>query len=257
MNSLLNSHRAQRIWVIAKNDFLQRYYDSWLGVLWAFLNPAARIAIYYLVFAFLIFKNNDPNFILYLFLGVIPWSFFAESTKRGMKVITSKRYLIENIRMSRHELFVAHIVSALLGFAFNMGTYFLFRLFFDAPLSMHALWAIPSLVLLVVFAYSVSQLLSIVFAFMRDLDHVWDIALMAGFWSVPVIWDQNFVFEHYQFMLYINPITGVVINLRQALLFDQAPHWNLMLWDAAYVGIALLLSTWAFNRWSHLAVERK
>ncbi|HAS36509.1 MAG TPA: ABC transporter permease, partial [Flavobacteriales bacterium] len=70
------SPRWERVWLLAKMDFLQRYYGSSLGLLWAFLNPLARLLVYYFVFSYLIFKNQDPDFILYLFMGIIVWGFF-------------------------------------------------------------------------------------------------------------------------------------------------------------------------------------
>lgn len=257
ITSSLDSHRFQRIWVLAKHDFLQRYYGSYLGVIWAFLNPMFRLTIYYLVFSFLIFKNRDPEFILYLFLGVMPWSFFSESTKRGMKVLMNKRYLIENIRIVKLDLFVSHTLSASFALGFNMAIYFLFRLFFDVELTFHAFWLLPLLLNLLLIGFLVSMLLSTLFLFFRDLDHVWDIAMMAGFWTVPIIWDQRFIFENYTFMLYVNPLTGIVINIRQVLLYGQHPIYDLLLYDLAFTGAIALVAMLVFNRYAKLAAERR
>jgi len=243
--------------VLAKHDFLQRYYGSFLGVIWAFLNPMFRLAIYYFVFAFLIFKNRDPEFILYLFLGIMPWSFFSECTKKGMKVLQNKRYLIENIRILRTDLFVAHVLSALIALGFNMAIYFVFRLFFDVEITLHALWLVMYIFMLLAFGFALSMLLSTAFIFFRDLDHVWDIVLMAGFWTVPIIWDQQFIFDNYTFMLYINPITGIVINIREVLLYGHPPLMGLMLYDMAYIGLLLLISFALFKKYSPIAAEKR
>ncbi|MEZ4720855.1 MAG: ABC transporter permease [Flavobacteriales bacterium] len=250
-----SDNRIQRIWILAKHDFLQRYYGSSLGVIWAFLNPIFRLAIYYFVFAFLIFKNRDPDFVLYLYLGVMPWTFFAESTKRGMKVFNNKRYLIENIQIAKYDLFIAHIVSVAFALAFNMAIYFIFRLFFDVELTLHVLWLPWLLLNLICVGFLASITLSTIFLFIRDLDHVWDILLMAMFWTVPIIWDQRVIFDHYSFMLYINPLTGIVINIREVLLYGRHPVYDLLLYDLAFTLILAAGSLLIFKRYAKYAAE--
>jgi ABC-type polysaccharide/polyol phosphate export permease len=254
---MADNNRTQRIWVLARHDFLQRYYGSYLGVIWAFLNPMFRLAIYYFVFAFLIFKNRDPEFILYLFLGIMPWAFFAESTKRGMKVLMNKRYLIENIRIVKLDLFVSHIISASISLGFNMAIYFVFRLFFDVELTAFALWLPWLLFNLLCIGLTISLILSTLFLFFRDLDHVWDIVLMAGFWTVPIIWDQQYIFDNYTFMLYVNPLTGIVINIREVLMYGHEPIFSLLLYDLGYTAALGLLAFFLFNRYAKLAAEKR
>ena len=119
---LPENNRLERIWKLAQVDFKKRYYNDYLGLLWALLNPIFRMAIYYFVFV-KIFQRSMPNYHLYLFMGLIFWLFFSESTKKGMTTLLSKRYLIENIVFNRLDLFYSLTLSVVFGLFFNMAAY--------------------------------------------------------------------------------------------------------------------------------------
>jgi ABC-type polysaccharide/polyol phosphate export permease len=257
MKDINVGHRWERVWLLAKMDFLQRYYGSSLGLLWAFINPLARLVVYYLVFSYLIFKNNEPKFILYLFMGIIVWGFFAEMTKRGMKAMEGKRYLLENVQINRLDIHFAHSLTVLYGFGFNLLMYLLFCIFFQTSFGWPLLWFLPLLAILYLFSSGVAMILSTVFIQLRDLDHVWELILLLGFWTVPIIWDQAFIFEHYQFMLYVTPITGELINFRNIFMYNQMPHFDLLTYDLAYALITYLGGMWFFNRFAKGAAQRR
>jgi len=71
----IDHNRYERIWVLAKTSFLKRYYGSFLGVVWAFINPAVHLMIYYIVFT-VVFRSRVEDFALFLFLGLIMLMFF-------------------------------------------------------------------------------------------------------------------------------------------------------------------------------------
>jgi len=145
INLFGNVNRFQRIWILAKTDFTQRYYGSAIGLAWAFLHPFFKLIVYYFVFSYLIFRNRDPDFVLYLFTGIITWQFFSEATKKGMNLLTSKRYLIQNIRINKLDIFYASILSVLIGYGFNFLSYFIISLFFKITFSVY-LFFLPLLI---------------------------------------------------------------------------------------------------------------
>ena len=118
--NFLNSNRFERIFLLAKTDFSTRYYGSVLGLLWAFINPFFKLLVYYFAFSYLIFRNRDHKFVLYLFTGIILWTFFAQTTKQGMRVLNTKRYLIQNIEINKVDIFLSHAISNFIGLLFNL-----------------------------------------------------------------------------------------------------------------------------------------
>ena len=93
VNFIPENNRIERIWLMAKFDFVTRYYGSVLGLFWALLKPLFQLLIYYLVFTF-IFNNSTENFLLFLFVGIILFQFFMEAASGSLKIFKSKRYLL-------------------------------------------------------------------------------------------------------------------------------------------------------------------
>ena len=93
------NNRVERIWKLAQVDFKRRYYNDKLGLLWALINPATQVAIYYFVFTNF-FGNREPNYAVKLFAAIILWRAFTDSASKGANILKTKSYLIENIQFN-------------------------------------------------------------------------------------------------------------------------------------------------------------
>jgi ABC-2 type transport system permease protein len=228
-------NRIERILLIAQTDYHIRYYGSKLGVLWAFINPFFQILVYYFAFTYLMNAGRQPNFILYLFTGIITWEFFSETTNTSIRLFLSKRFILQNIKIKKLDFFISLLISKLRGFMVNFIIFIAFTLLFFNPVySWKLLYLIPVLTGLLLFILGISFILATLFIFFRDLDHLWSVVLMAGFWSIPIIWDYHIVYEKFSFMLY-NPLTTFVINTRQILLENSVP-------DLKHMYISIVIS---------------
>lgn len=254
--NILNN-RLERILILAKTDFATRYYGSVLGLLWAFINPFSKLIVYFLVFSLVIFKQKELDFVLYLFSGIIVWTFFSQTTKIGLRAMNTKRYLLENIKINKIDIFISHTISSFIGFLFNLFSYFVILLFFDIHLSFSFLWLPVLLITLFIFSLSVTIILSVIFIRFKDLDHIWDIALLAGFWSMPIIWDQAYVLNEYRFMLFLNPVTGVLINFRSAALYGTPLDYSIVAYDFIFSLVILFFSVYLLKNHSQKAAEIK
>ena len=63
---------------LAKNDFKTKYAGSYLGIIWAFIQPVITILLYWFVFqvGFRSRPLDDYPFVLWLTAGLVPWFFF-------------------------------------------------------------------------------------------------------------------------------------------------------------------------------------
>lgn len=248
--------RLERIGMLASTEYYQRYYGSKLGVIWAFLNPLFRILIYYLAFSYLIFRNRDPQFILYLFLGITIWQYFSENTNKGISLLKGKKYLIQNVGMAKSDIFIASALSTSVSFGLNILIYCLISFWFDVTFSINSLLVIALFTNLLLIVVGVSMIISTIHLYFSDFKHVWDISLLLGFWTVPIIWDSTYVYTTYPFMLYGNPITGILVNLRNVMLYDSSVDLEVFALDFAYGIVFILIGYTLINRFSYKVVER-
>ncbi len=130
-------------------------------------------------------------------------------------------------------------------------------MFFDVTYSWNILLAIPLLVILYMTVVGMSIILSVLYIFFKDLDHVWDIALLLGFWTVPIIWDQKFLYSNYEFLLYGNPVTGLLINLRNIALYNQPIDGLLFLYDVLFASAIFFAGKYVLDNYSSKIAEIK
>src|SRR5690348_5883965 len=139
------TNKLERLWLLAKIEFKLRYYENKLGLLWALIKPLMDIAIYYVVFQ-TIMKQNIPAFASYLFIGLILWNFFLESTTGTVQILHTKKYLYEYSNMNKLEIYVSTLLSNSIGFFFNFVMFLLFYNILEkgaAHSSIQTLWIIP------------------------------------------------------------------------------------------------------------------
>ncbi|MCK4623656.1 MAG: ABC transporter permease [Desulfuromonadales bacterium] len=248
------SNQLERIWIIAKTDFSERYYGTKLGIVWAFLNPLFTISVYYVAFKF-IFQVSIPNFILYVFSGFIIYFFFSEATVKGMLILKTKLYLIENIRFNPINIFFASILSNLYSLIFNFSIYFLISFLFPVTYSWNALFFPLLIVNLIVILLGVNLLLSALYIYIRDISHIWDMILLVIFWTSPIFYSKEILLDNFKFIIYLNPISGIIINVREVLLYNRFPDFSIFFYDMLFALILLVLSVIVFRKLSTKAVE--
>ncbi len=253
---LPENNRLELIWKLASIEFRKRYYDNALGVVWAMINPLFRLVVYYFAFTFLL-KVKMENYVLYLFSGLLFWMFFTECTKKSLSVLRTKRYLIENIQFNKLDLFVASAIGVFFGFIFNIIAYFIISLVSGIPLYGVSFVYVPILLLnMFLVALGFGILLATLHIYLRDIEHLWDMLLLAGFWCAPIFFPTDILFEKFPILIYLHPASGIIINFREVVLYGNSPYWGLFLYNMIYGLILLLVSIWLFNRYSHKAAEK-
>ena len=255
LEKLPENNRLERIWKIAQVDFKKRYYNDKFGLLWALLNPLSRIAIYYFVFT-RIFSRGRENYELYLFCGLAIWLAFSQATNSGMALLRIKRYLIENIQFDWLDLYYSHMISASIGFLFNLGAYCLILVI--KGVSFGTYWYMFPFILMSWFF--VSMAVTIVLGLLRpmfdDVVHIWGIATIIGFWSSGIFYDGEFFFEHYTWFMYINPFVGLILNTRGCLLEGSPFYMQWCLYNLMYCFTLLLLAIYIFRKNAHRVIEK-
>lgn len=252
---LPENNRIERIWKLAQVDFKRRYYNDYFGLVWALLNPLFRMAIYYFVFT-RIFTRTVENYHLYLFSGLIFWMYFSECTKRGLTILLTKKYLIENIVFNRMDLFFSLSLSTLFGLIFNLAAYFAMSLLSGVYFNWNILY-LPVIILICYYlTIAFGMILSTLNIYFKDINHLWDMVLLAGFWITPIFYRGERLMEEAPILFYVNPMTGIVVNTRRVMLDGLPPDWQLMLLSVIYCTVLYMIGQHFFMKYSHKAVEK-
>jgi ABC-type polysaccharide/polyol phosphate export permease len=252
------SNKLERLWLMAKIEFKLRYYENKLGLLWALIKPVSEIVIYYVAFE-LIMKQGVPNFISFLFIGLIMWNFFVESTTGTIQILNTKKYLYEYTNMNKIEIYLSTLISNCIGFFFNLLMFTIYFHIFEkgvGPYSWNALYFIPIFLNLLIIALAFSLILSNIYIIAKDITQIWIVITGLGFWLSPILFKLDKFREALPGLEYINPLSGVIINARNVLLFHKQPEWKLFFFGWLYAGALLVIGLLLLNRLGSKAAEK-
>lgn len=211
------------VWKLAKNDFKTRYAGSYLGIIWAFVQPVVTVLVYWFVFEGVSFRPTEPEatpFILYLLAGIVPWFFFQDALNSGTNALLEYNYLVKKVVFKISVLPVIKIISAL----FVHGFFVLFTVILFTCYGY-----VPDLYTLQIFYYTFCMVLlvlgmvyatSAVVIFFRDLSQIINIVLQVGIWLTPIMWKLPMVKE-WQWVFKLNPLYYIVNGYRDALYQKQ------------------------------------
>jgi len=259
LRRLPENNRLERIWKLAQVDFKKRYYNDRLGLLWAFINPVLRTLIYYFIFnlAFRRSVSDIENYGLYIFSGLLIWMAFVENLKKGMLVLNKKRYLIENIQVRLIDLYISNSLAILLGTLFNIAGYIIIALLFGVSFSWQILFLALILFNISLIGMAGAMILSTIYIFLKDINHILDIVILVGFWSSGIFFKAEKILEHYPSFIYINPFVGIITNMRNIGLDNQPINWYYMCIGMVWGLVLFLIGYLLVRKYAYLSVEKR
>ena len=241
----------QLIWKLAKNDFKTRYAGSYLGIVWAFVQPVITVLLYWFVFtvalpARAVAVKGDINipYILWLIAGIVPWFFFSEALSNGTGALLEYNYLVKKVVFKISILPIIKIISALFVHAF-------FLLFTVGLFACYGYF--PDLYTLQIFYYSACMFIFVlglcyitcsIIVFFRDLGQIISIMLQVGIWATPILWNITTLPERLRIVFKLNPMNYIVEGYRDSLI-DKIWFWE-NFYSTAYFWI-LTMCVFAFG----------
>lgn len=213
-------HSRKLMFRLAKNDFKTRYAGSYLGIIWAFIQPIVTVLVYWFVFqvGFRSGGVSDYPFVLWLISGLIPWFFFSESWNSATGSMIEYSYLVKKVVFKISILPIVKIVSALFVHLF-------FICFLIFMFCLYGYW--PDIYVIQIFYYSLcmialvlglSYLTCAIVVFFRDLGQIINIILQVGVWMTPIMWNVNILSLDLRWIMKLNPMYYVVYGYRAALM---------------------------------------
>ena len=238
---------------LIKNDFRKQYLGSYLGLVWAFIQPLTFVVVIWFVFE-IGFRSgpttNGTPFFLYLITGMIPWFFISNAFISGTGAIVNNSFLVKKVSFRISILPLVEIGSALiihlalvgfLVFAFLLYGYMPTIYWLQLPF-----YILCSIVLLL----GLSWLTSAIRVFVKDIGNFIGVLMQIGFWATPIFWSMDMIPQKHQWILKINPAFYIVDGYRNTFI-NGAWFWqdsNLALYYFGLTFVCLALGALVFKR---------
>jgi ABC-2 type transport system permease protein len=242
--------------ILAATDFKLRFFGSALGYVWTLMRPLLLFGVLYVVFTEVVrFGGQVKYYPVYLLAAIVLFTFFSETTGRGVASLVERESLLRKVRFPRLVIPLAVALHSLFNLGLNLIVVFVFV--FASGIEPRASWLelVPLVALLVVFTTGVTMLLSALYVRYRDMQPIWDVALQVLFYASPVIYVTSTFPDRIEREAMANPITAVLTQMRHALIDPSAPTAAeaigggiFLLIPLAVVVAAFALGTWVFMR---------
>jgi ABC-type polysaccharide/polyol phosphate export permease len=254
LGELANLYRyRQLIAALTSRDLKARYRGSVLGFFWSLANPLLMLGVYTLVFTRFFRRPDIDPYPLFLFAGILPWTFFAGSILESTNAISSNAGLVKKVMFPAEALPIVVMLSHLAHFALALPI-LLFAALLSAILGKSALGPavllVPLLLVLqAAFIAGIALAVSSASVLFRDLRDLVANLLQLGFFLTPILYSVDAITSPWlRAVLHLNPMTPFVLAFQEVFFAGRAPGWDQLVLMIFYALLSLAAGTWVFDR---------
>ena len=246
---------------LVSRELKARYRGSLLGFFWSFVNPLLLLIVYTIVFNYILPNRalETQPYALFLFCGLLPWTWFSSSLLESSNVIMSGGNLIKKIIFPAEVLPVVSVLSNMIHFLLGTPILLIFLFIYKTPpLTWNALYFPLIVFIQLLFTLGFSLLISSLSVHFRDLKDILANLLTLWFFSTPIIYPLTFpesgavpelwIGKIFQYVLLLNPLSYLMDAYHRAIFYGTAPHLLYLFMVFAGSLITFVIGYFVFDR---------
>ena len=239
------------IFQMTKREVVGRYRGSVLGIAWSFFNPLIMLAVYTVVFSTVfqarwnVGSDSKAEFALVLFIGMIVHGVLAESMNN------SPSLMLRNVSYVKKVVFPLEILpwivmgTTLFHSLISLLVWSLFFIAVNFTFQWTAIFLPFVFLPLILFSMGVSWMLASLGVYIRDIGQMTGVLTTVLLFLSPIFYPASRLPEPYQTIIYLNPLTFVIEQARDVLMWGNIPNWSGLLIATAVSSIV----AWAGFAW--------
>jgi lipopolysaccharide transport system permease protein len=239
---------------LVRRELRQKYKGSALGVAWYLVNPLVLMGAYWLMFGTLLPGVAEPDYPLFLMVGLLVWLFFSQSLISAAASLIVHSSLVSRIRFPRETIPASVVTVQLVTFAIVLALLTPIELAVRGTLEPALLLLPPLVACLYAFVLGLALVVSVLHAYYRDVEPILAAALLPWFFLTPIFFDPDKLpgLSNARWagdvLQWANPVAPFVTAMRDVLYAGTAPSAAILLYVAAAGALALAGGTALFRR---------
>jgi ABC-type polysaccharide/polyol phosphate export permease len=224
---------------LVARELKARYRGSVLGFFWSFVNPLLLLLIYSFVFKYILTNRSSSHqpYALFMFCGILPWTWFSASLLESLNVLISGGNLIKKVLFPAEVLPIVTVLANMVHFFLGLpilGAFLLYNLFYyqGAPITLaEAAWFPVVVFVQLVFTLGIALIVSALTVHFRDVRDILTNVITFWFFATPIIYPIDLIPSSVgRQLLNLNPFTHLAISY-QEILFEPGGfhHWKWLL----------------------------
>lgn len=233
---------------LVRREIRGRYKGSVLGFLWNFITPLIQIVVYLIVFT-VIFDPDLDNYAIYLISGMVIWIWFSESMSEGSGTIVANADMLKKIYFPHVVLPLSTVLSKMVNFLIMVAMFFVILAATGYGVSVYALLFLPVAIgIAFVFISGLTFMLSALNAYLRDVQYIVSVLLMAWIWITPIMYEmKTFGNAFVDTILSLNPMTYFVEMFHDIFYWGVVPGIDTVLMCCALAAALLAVGIAVFR----------
>jgi len=231
--------------VLARAGYKLKTEGSYLGIFWYLLDPIFTFLLLWGIFADRLGRGID-DYPLYLFLGIIAFSFFSRVTIESMKLIVDNRWIVRSIKFPYESLVLASILKNLFSLFFETVLLIILALLLRQSVAGFIFFPVI-LFFFCFFTYGVSLFLATLYVYFCDLDNIWAYFSRLLWFATPIFYQiggQNKLLILNSF----NPLYLFISIFREIVIYSRMPSASLTMAALAFTILSFTAGTAAFTK---------
>jgi homopolymeric O-antigen transport system permease protein len=237
-------HFIDTLRVLVAREFRMRYKGSILGILWAVISPLGTVVVLQFLFT-RVLNTGRPHFPVFLYCGILPWTWFQASAQAGASTLSDNRDLVRTPFFSKPLLPWTVTCTNFVFYLFSLPVLIALMLYDGLPLT-GALVVLPVVwIVQWILTLGFALLMAAIGILVRDWQHLIAVILMFWFYLTPIFYDVAQVPPESARWFAYNPLTAIVTAHRAILIDGQPPDWAALgavtVASAGLLGLSLLI----------------
>lgn len=226
---------------LSLRDIKVRYKQTSIGIIWAVLQPFLTMIVFSVFFGRVAgISDGEIPYPIFVYSGLLFWNYFANSLSTASNSLVAEQNIIQKVYFPKIIIPLASTLVFFLDFIFAfivlIGLMFYYQFF---PTLIGVLLIIPSLIITFLGFSGLSLVFSSVNVKYRDVRYALPFFIQLLVFLTPVIYPASILGKH-QWLLYLNPMSGVIETMRTGLLGVGTINW-LIFGSSALLSILLFL----------------
>ena len=204
-----------------KKETRSKYKNSFLGVLWSFLNPLLQILVYTIIFS-LILKNKQEHYAIFLCSGLVPWTFFSIAINKSAFTFIENGNIIKKVYFPREIIPISVVSAEAINFLISTLIILGFVIFGGIGISKYIIYYPIVLTAQYLIILAISLVISSICVYLRDLQHFIGVILQLLFYAAPIVYSVDSIPENFQWIIKYNPMTYIINGYRDIFYYQRS-----------------------------------
>jgi len=235
---------------LVSRELKARYRGSVLGFFWSFVDPLLLLLVYVAVFTVILpgrhLATMEP-YALFLFCGILPWSWLSASLLESSGVLIAGGNLIKKVLFPAEILPVVTVLTNLVQFLLGLPVLFGF-LFAYGKLEASALFLPLPILVQLVLTLGLGLFVSALTVHFRDVQSILGHLVHFWFFATPVLYLYGEQTGRLRTFLRFNPMSHVVVSYQQMLFAGHFDHWRGLAVTALVALVVFAFGAFFFDR---------